>query len=806
MSRTKRTVLTVFIGSPSDLHEERKKAHEIIQRLNHSLGRNLGITVDLRGWEDTRPGWARPQERINDDVRQSDIFVGLVWKRWGTPTGAYTSGFEEEFMLAKELRRSEQLEDIWLFFKNVPEDMLRDPGDQLRQVLEFRDQVEARREVLYESFDSVADWSVKFHDYLINYLTQEIGTGELAQAGAAPSSEEGSAEEYTDENDLLHSLDAISDAVREDSLLGVENLQAARSYLASLAILYLSRPDTQLIGIHENQLLYFFRRQVQFLREEEAYVLRNLAADTGQLNVGWFWISSTLDGLALQLISLCSSDDLEEVKKGTLRLIELLGVEVEFDYIKWIVDHSSDSVAEHALAAYGQCASSSGFERLKELLNYRSPDVAEAAWRAALAILVRHDPDRAIEWFRDSTQSRKSRNIDILEPVWSSVPSQKLETLLEDEDPIVRHKTFEAVKTELSTEMLRRFTSDSSEWLRAAAYMELAGRDTELDEQEMEERIKEAEEDTLTLLTPEVMNLRNPPQVYRVEDIRLKHYKTWPYERLQEDNEWYSEHLHEKYEALGDSYFEEFKGTLRSDLTERFERLKRRAYPEELREHPALLEEFRHQHSRVDEFISDRLRKAAYTALSNYAEPDDVRFARSFLSSPDSELFTEDLARASYRILEKYGAADDIEMLRSFLRSNLNNPRSEIKRDAARLILHLAPIRFHENATYLLDLDDADVTRGVLQYSLNNNQALSSEELIGLLFNSAQRIRLDALALMVHTFSREELETLLDDYPSLRGRYYYNVVSWLDRILYAPTGLREVYTAELKQRLRNADS
>jgi hypothetical protein len=94
-SRSKRDVLTIFIGSPGDLQEERREARRVVDRLNSNVARsnvarNLGLYIELRGWEDTLPGSGRPQSRINEDLRDADLFIGLVWLRWGTPTGEYT--------------------------------------------------------------------------------------------------------------------------------------------------------------------------------------------------------------------------------------------------------------------------------------------------------------------------------------------------------------------------------------------------------------------------------------------------------------------------------------------------------------------------------------------------------------------------------------------------------------------------------------------------------------------------------------------------------------------------------------------
>jgi hypothetical protein len=62
------------------------------------------------------------------------VLIGLLWRGWGTPSGEYSSGFEEEYELAKKQRAEGKTEETWLFFKEVPEDMLANPGDQLRNL------------------------------------------------------------------------------------------------------------------------------------------------------------------------------------------------------------------------------------------------------------------------------------------------------------------------------------------------------------------------------------------------------------------------------------------------------------------------------------------------------------------------------------------------------------------------------------------------------------------------------------------------------------------------------------------------
>jgi hypothetical protein len=57
-------------------------------------------------------------------------------------------------------------------------------------------------------------------------------------------------------------------------------------------------------------------------------------------------------------------------------------------------------------------------------------------------------------------------------------------------------------------------------------------------------------------------------------------------------------------------------------------------------------------------------------------------------------------------------------------------------------------------------------------------------------------VRLRVLAYFIEKYSVEELERLLERYfqrYSNGETYYYDVVCWLDRVLYAPTRLKETY-------------
>src|SRR6266481_2531665 len=129
---TSRKIVKVFLASPGDLQDERRAAKHVVDVFNKQWADNLGVHVELVGWEDTVSRFGRPQESINRDLDQCELFIGVMWKKWGSPPsddGRYTSGFQEEFERSIESRRTGQRPEISLLFKAIDPELLKDPGE-----------------------------------------------------------------------------------------------------------------------------------------------------------------------------------------------------------------------------------------------------------------------------------------------------------------------------------------------------------------------------------------------------------------------------------------------------------------------------------------------------------------------------------------------------------------------------------------------------------------------------------------------------------------------------------------------------
>ena len=91
--------IRVFVASPGDVIEEREVVSVVVDELRRILGEIRQVELETVRWE--THAWpdvgADAQDVINREISQFDIFVGIMWRRFGTPTKRAESGTSEEF-------------------------------------------------------------------------------------------------------------------------------------------------------------------------------------------------------------------------------------------------------------------------------------------------------------------------------------------------------------------------------------------------------------------------------------------------------------------------------------------------------------------------------------------------------------------------------------------------------------------------------------------------------------------------------------------------------------------------------------
>ncbi len=154
-------ILKVFVSSPGDVQDERVAIAEIVEEINRAWASFLGIRLEGIRWEThCRPGIGTDsQQVINEQIpKDYDIYLGILWKRFGTPTERFGSGTDEEFEDACQRNRKNPKEvSIMFYFKDVPVAPSEIEPDQLRKVNGFREKLKAKG-VLFWRFDSIGEF------------------------------------------------------------------------------------------------------------------------------------------------------------------------------------------------------------------------------------------------------------------------------------------------------------------------------------------------------------------------------------------------------------------------------------------------------------------------------------------------------------------------------------------------------------------------------------------------------------------------------------------------------------------------
>jgi hypothetical protein len=149
-SSTQSQLIKIFVASPSDVQEERETLGSLIREVNDVLAflaPNHNLRLELMRYEThTYPDYGEAQEVINKQIPEDyDVFVGVMWKRCGTPTSVAESGTIEEFNRAMARREKSGRPIIMFYFCDEP---IAPPKgsdfDQYSRVVKFREEVESK--------------------------------------------------------------------------------------------------------------------------------------------------------------------------------------------------------------------------------------------------------------------------------------------------------------------------------------------------------------------------------------------------------------------------------------------------------------------------------------------------------------------------------------------------------------------------------------------------------------------------------------------------------------------------------------
>jgi Domain of unknown function (DUF4062) len=192
--------IRVFASSPSDVSDERQQLSVVVQELNATLRAlvpDRPTVVELIKWETyVHPDMGRDaQDVVSRQIPDYDVFLGIMWSRFGTPTKDADSGTEQEFWDAHagwEKRRTPSHILFYFCRQDFPNDVVMKNIDQLQKVSAFRSEL-ANRGLVW-NYPSHAAFADTVRPHLVSVLSEILHAGqprsEIAERTSSAASDE----------------------------------------------------------------------------------------------------------------------------------------------------------------------------------------------------------------------------------------------------------------------------------------------------------------------------------------------------------------------------------------------------------------------------------------------------------------------------------------------------------------------------------------------------------------------------------------------------------------------------------------
>lgn len=172
-------LLRVVVASPGDVKPERDCVESVAAELNQGIGELLGVRLDVVRWEtDAFPGFhgGGSQAQIDTGLKvpQSDLLVGIFWKRFGTPVPGAASGTEHEIRGAyQSWQRSGQPQIMVYFNEQKPGGLTARDEEQWIAVRAFQKDP-MFQQGLWWSFENTAQFEKLVRSHLTQYLKHRV--------------------------------------------------------------------------------------------------------------------------------------------------------------------------------------------------------------------------------------------------------------------------------------------------------------------------------------------------------------------------------------------------------------------------------------------------------------------------------------------------------------------------------------------------------------------------------------------------------------------------------------------------------
>ncbi len=784
-------LIRVFLASPGDLQDERRLASEAVEELNKGIASHFDCRVDLKGWEDTLPGSGRPQSIINRELDRCELFIGIMWKRWGTPPatqGSYTSGFEEEFELSATKLKKTGNPEMAMYFKEIPQEYLVDPGKNLKKVLEFKKRIISEKIILFKTFSEPNDFQkcvrLKITDYLIKL--QETEVENLGGEQAKVKNPTVDIDSIPDTNTIKspfsvegHSFlkDFIEKTEAEDSIESITLQEVARFRLLSSAITK-SGNHEPFLGVHDANIL-FSNRDIKYGSREISRLidcgLKNIRHENTPL---WYWCKIYKEGsinIFLAFKSLIYSD--EDVSAGALKAMKLIGLilptkEIGFDrntfITKWLSKKRSDNVKLAALDYLKYHGKEDDLPLIQSELDQSNTKTVRISIEAILSIQLRHIGGTALKTaFTNDFELIDEALLEKVLSDFSNLDDKLLKLGLKHRNKRIRLESFKRLREskKINLDELKELKSDPFTLIRKEVIELMLSENQSLNDQDIRN----------ILINPQ----KNDGKGHKCYDEYLfSKYSGMAKSKLLELSEKCTILDYIPYLALCNRYFKNHSVELRKNIGNQFKDFSERS--RDYLEKDLTSDELIKKIQDIVHFLRKEVTRKSLDILCRKAESKDLNIIRENMRSDYVKSSMDEI-----KYMQKWGEWEDISfivkseedysskpLLTTF--SNYYNWNHSI----AETVYNIGRDRLDE--LLKMEMPSKILVELIKICSITRFSEISDDSLLSLLNNEEDTIRKVVSSKCIQSFKKSKLKYLLKNYMDSDKSCYYNVIFWLD--------------------------
>ena len=569
----------------------------------------------------------------------------------------------------------------------------------------------------------------------------------------------------------------------------LHEFDVARLYLTSATWMH-GRYTGDTLRTHEINLLYKHRDELRTLPAEALQLFRATLADTSAVVPGWFWFKKMdADALRGALLTTSTRDSSEEVRKRALQLLNAAKIKLPKKIWNLLpFDDRGQTVRIEAYKYLGSIADESVLDQLDTVASRDDNTVTAIARKARLKILMRGRPTETVAKLITSGEYLADEQVSKIEPLIANIPDQELLLGLKNPSDSIRRLCVKQLGARhvLKEDTLKNLITDSSILVRQQAYIELAKIASNLDF----EKVRESLAPNPAHQKPFLWGLAgNTEPEINPDSVISEFYKHQNVEMLNEAIDWFSIDGELPYHSLAMNHFNDVSDSLRSDLDDDFSSVRNRSI-EKLKIQYAIpaVDEVLKSFVKVESYVRSKFAAAALSALALHGQVEDVRFGRKHLNTAyDFEKL------AAVRVVSKFGDKQDVDQLLKIAK----DAWGDLSDEAGLAALKLSDNPF-ETAKALIKTRNDKLIRAGFKWLYAQKGDDIQEFFENLLNSESDSDRVRSVFYFSKILDKKRLTKLLKA-QFVKNTYYYNVVTWLDRLLYSPRLLHRYFVQELER-------